>query len=220
MYKKNEVLPNMSTIGRSSWSAIFSGTVVALIINTMLGLLGLAIGLGSIGGSPTGGMLQNIGTGAIIWAAANAIISLFCGGWVAARFAGMQRSFDGALHGLVTWGLTSILMVTLLAGIVSAVVGGGLRAITGGGANAMAALPPQAKQQVMGQVQQGAGQLQAQANTPQERAQLQQQATQVGAQAAQISSRAAWGGFIILLLGGIAAAVGGATGRIRGPVRV
>lgn len=50
------------------------------------------------------------------------IIALFAGGWVTARFAGLQRVFDGELHGLVTWSLTTILSIVLLTNVLGAVV--------------------------------------------------------------------------------------------------
>jgi hypothetical protein len=223
MYKKAEVLPNMSTIGRSSWSAVFSGTVIALIVNVTLSLLGIGIGLSSISGSPTAGTLQNVGVGTVIWAAIIGIVAMYIGGWVTSRFAGMQRSFDGVLHGLVTWGLTSLIMLTLLTGAVGAAVSGGVNMIRGASsatAQAYAALPPEQRQQIQSQVQQGAQQRQQQLGQGQQQGQLQQRAQQMGAQAASVTSKAAWGGFIILLLGGIAAAFGGAAGRIKGPVKV
>ncbi|NLE29059.1 MAG: hypothetical protein GX629_05265 [Phycisphaerae bacterium] len=102
------------TFKRISWGAIFAGTFVAVIIQIMLTLLGVAIGLGSI--SPAEGEIASeaLGTGAAIWWIISTLIALFIGGWVAAHFAGVVRTIDGALHGLVTWSLAMLLIFTML----------------------------------------------------------------------------------------------------------
>ena len=222
-FKRNEVIPSMASIGRSSWSAIFAGTVVALITDITLVLLGAGIGLSSIGASPTAGTLQGVGTGAMMWAAITGIVAMFIGGWVTSRFAGMQRAFDGALHGLVTWGLTSMIMLFMLTTVIGAAVSGGfnvLGGITNTSSQVYSALPPQMRQQVQGAVRQGAQAGQQQVGRAQSTGQLQETAQNVGVQAAKVTSSAAWGGFFILLLGGVAAGVGGTVGRIKGPVAI
>jgi hypothetical protein len=66
------------------------------------------------------------------------LVALFVGGIVAGRAAGSQGRGLGALHGLVTWGLTTILGAWLLVNLVSSLVGGvfsaGKAAVQAGGA--------------------------------------------------------------------------------------
>ncbi len=52
------------------------------------------------------------------------LIALFAGGWVAGRLAGMPRKTDGVLHGIVTWGLTTLITFYLLTTGVGRIVSG------------------------------------------------------------------------------------------------
>lgn len=131
-------------IKRISWGAIFAGTVVALVVNLALSLLGLGIGLGTIDPATEENPLGGVGIGAGIWMAITVLISLFAGGWVAARLAGYPRSLTGILHGIVVWGLVTLfsfyLMTTAVGMLVSgvtSVVGRGL-SLLGSGAAAVA----------------------------------------------------------------------------------
>lgn len=112
---------------RISWGAIFAGTIVALVIELVLSLLGLGIGLGTVNPATEENLLGGVGIGAGIWMAISMIIALFAGGWVAARLAGYPRSLAGILHGIVVWGVATLfsfyLMTTALGMLVSGVVG-------------------------------------------------------------------------------------------------
>src|SRR4029078_11237707 len=65
-----------------------------------------------------------LGTGAAIWLVVSSLISLFIGGYIAARFAGR---FNGWLHGLITWGtptpLTLVLLTTAAGQLIGAASG-------------------------------------------------------------------------------------------------
>ncbi|HNY66720.1 MAG TPA: hypothetical protein PKM41_14905 [Deltaproteobacteria bacterium] len=98
--------------------------MIALIIQITLVMLGLAIGFGTIQPAVQGGALQGFGIGAAIWWILSSIIALFAGGWVSSRLAGLQRKFDGALHGLATWALVTLLTIYLLTSGIGFVVGG------------------------------------------------------------------------------------------------
>ncbi|MEW6118121.1 MAG: hypothetical protein AB1553_14675 [Nitrospirota bacterium] len=112
---------------RISWGAIFAGTIVALVIELLLSLLGLGIGLGTVNPATEENPLGGVGIGAGIWTAISMIVALFAGGWVAARLAGYPRSLTGILHGVVVWGVATLfsfyLMTTALGMLVSGVVG-------------------------------------------------------------------------------------------------
>jgi len=112
------------TIKRISWGAILAGTVVALVIQLALGLLGLAIGLGIIDPATEQDPLSGLGIGAGIWLAISSLIALFAGGWTAGRLAGIPRSLDGILHGVVTWGLVTLLTFYLMTTAVGQLVSG------------------------------------------------------------------------------------------------
>lgn len=105
---------------RLSWGAIFAGLVVATVIQIALSLLG--VGLGFLGWNP-GDPLADLGTGAAIWTGLVAIISLFIGGLTTGRLAGVLTKGDGALHGVVMWGLSTLLAVYLISSGVGSLLG-------------------------------------------------------------------------------------------------
>lgn len=115
-----------------SWGALFAGAVVALAAWILLYAIGLAVGLSSVDpGDMSSAKVAGIGTG--IYSLLSPLIALFCGGVVASRLAGIVSAKDGALHGVVVWGLTTLagLMVIgmLLQNIVGATIGLGKSAV-------------------------------------------------------------------------------------------
>ena len=96
---------------------------MALVTQLAFSLLGLGIGASAFNpydNHPAGGL----GIGAAIWTLVSVLISLFTGGYVAGRLAGMPRKQDSMLHGLVTFGLTSLLGFYLLTSGIGKVIGG------------------------------------------------------------------------------------------------
>lgn len=194
---------------RISWSAVFAGVVVALVTQMALALLGLAIGFGTVDPATEQQPMAGLGLGAAIWFLVSTIIALFLGGWVAGHLAGIPKRSEGLLHGVVTWGLVTLvsfyLMTTVIGRLVNAAGG------------------------VIGQVMQTGGELAPQVRqelrergvtidqpTPAERRQatqqLEQQAQQVGQDVAEALSAAALSTFIAMVLGAAAAAAGGLLG--------
>ncbi|HKF95864.1 MAG TPA: hypothetical protein VKB96_14990, partial [Gammaproteobacteria bacterium] len=111
-----------AAVRRVSWGAIFAGTVVAMVVQIVLTLLGLGIGLGVV--NPTVGSLNNVGMGAAIWLGVSTLISLFIGGYFAGRLAGIPAKPDGALNGIVVWGLATLLSLYLATSVVGTAVSG------------------------------------------------------------------------------------------------
>ena len=112
---------------RMSWGAVFAGMVIAVVVQLMLSLLGTGIGMSTIdplryGATPDA---SSFGIGAAIWWAITSVIALYAGGWVAGHLAGSPEKTDGMLHGLLAWGLATILTVYLLASAIGAVARGG-----------------------------------------------------------------------------------------------
>lgn len=106
-----------------SWGSIFAGMVTALGLWVLLYSLGLALGLSSINPQDTGSArASGIFTG--IWGLITPLIALFVGGIVAGRGAGAQTKASGGIHGLVMWGLTTLVGLWLVANLVSALAGG------------------------------------------------------------------------------------------------
>ncbi|MDA8453945.1 hypothetical protein M4R22_04135 [Acidovorax sp. GBBC 3334] len=93
-----------------SWGAVFAGLVLSLIVYLVLSVLGTAIGASAIDPLGDRNPFSGFGMGAGIWAGATTLLAIAVGGFVAGYLA--RRS--GALHGLLAWGLTTLVTVYLL----------------------------------------------------------------------------------------------------------
>lgn len=115
---------------RISWGAIFGGVVLVVVVQLLLSMLGAGIGLGTVnvntGTTPNAG---SFGISAGLWWLVSSCIALFLGGYVAAWLAGIELRFDGMLHGLVTWGIATLLTVYLLSSAIGGIIGGGFSAL-------------------------------------------------------------------------------------------
>lgn len=125
-----EVVPRVGR--RVSWGAVFAGVMIVLAVQLLLSMLGLGIGLSTV--SPTEGGTPNtssLGIGAAAWWGISYLLALFAGGYVAARLAPSRLSFDGALHGLLTWAFALLVTFYLLTTAVGGVIGGAFSAVSG-----------------------------------------------------------------------------------------
>lgn len=89
------------------WGAVFAGLAVAVALHLMLTMLGTAFA-GSMSGL-TGA--PGVADSAVmnLLQVASVLVAAFFGGFVAARSSGLARAGDGALHGLVCWGVLTLL---------------------------------------------------------------------------------------------------------------
>ncbi len=114
---------------RISWSAIFGGVILVVAVQLLLSLLGAGIGLGTVdtnaGTTPDA---SSAGIGAGVWWVLSSMIALAFGGYVSAWLAGIEIRWDG-LHGLVTWGIATLLTLYLLTSAIGSVIGGGFSAL-------------------------------------------------------------------------------------------
>ncbi len=106
-----------------SWGSIFAGTVSALGLWVLLYALGLALGLSSINPQDVGSA-KSSGVFTGIWGIISPLIALFVGGIVAGRGSGAQTKASGGIHGLVMWGLTTLVGLWLMGNLLSALAGG------------------------------------------------------------------------------------------------
>ena len=115
---------------RISWAAIFGGVILIVAIQILLSLLGAGIGFGTVdvkaGTTPDA---SNLGIGAGLWWIVSSLIALAFGGYVAAWLAGIESSWDGMLHGLIAWGIATLLTLYLLTSAVGGILGGGFSAL-------------------------------------------------------------------------------------------
>lgn len=114
-------------LNRVSWGAILAGVVTALVTHLLLNMLGLGIGLTTLdatgGDNPDSGALSMT---AAVWWTVSGIVAAFVGGYVAARLTGQPDGTTGGWHGLVTWALTTLVILYLLTSSASALLGGAL----------------------------------------------------------------------------------------------
>jgi hypothetical protein len=155
---------------------------------------------------------------------------LFAGGWVAAHLAGAPDKTDASLHGLLTWGLATIVTAYLVASLVGAALGGGGKllgtaATAGAGASAPVAdavrrqvpsdlsvdnLKNQARQRLAQGANPGAAPADPSAPpTEEQKAQAEAKARQVADEAAKRGSQAALALLLAMVVGAIAATFGG-----------
>lgn len=112
-----------AALRRISWGAVFAGAVVAVAVQLMLSVLGIGVGASTINAQNSASPVAGLGLGAGIWFLISALISVYIGGWVAGKLAGVPTRSDGALHGLITWALATLALFYLLTTSVGAVLG-------------------------------------------------------------------------------------------------
>jgi polyhydroxyalkanoate synthesis regulator phasin len=176
-YRPTVAVESADVVKRMSWGAVLAGAVVALSVQVLLSLLGIGIGLATV--DPAAGDTPDaasFGIASGVFYAVVTLVSLFAGGWVAGRLAGMPVRTDGLLHGLVTWAVAMLLLLYVVTTTVGALVSGalgmvsstlqtaaqGMQAAAGAaaqtdiGEDALNTIQQQA-QQLLGQAQQATG---------------------------------------------------------------
>jgi len=120
-----------------SWPAILAGFVVALALQALLTLFGVAWGFATIDPgdepNPFSGLLMG---GGIFWAITS-IMSLFAGAWIAAQASNSPYAPTGVVHGACVWSLVTLSVLILGTGAVGQA---GLAAYSGARAAASGAV--------------------------------------------------------------------------------
>ena len=111
--------PGRFNLNRVSWGAIIAGLFLALVTYLFLGVLGTAVGAGSIDAMGDRNPLAGFGTGAGIWVGASTLIALAVG----AFFAGHTAPDKGILHGVLCWAVTTLITVYALSSLAGGVIG-------------------------------------------------------------------------------------------------
>lgn len=138
----------INSVTSISWGAITAGSVVTIVVASLLNLLG--IGLGFVLFTPDSDVINGIGIGSIIWLIFSAIVSMFAGGWVTGKMSGFIQPTIGALHGLLTWSVATIFTFILVASTAGVLISGTYTviekslSIAGKGISNIASLAPQA----------------------------------------------------------------------------
>lgn len=114
-----------------SWGAIFAGAVTALVTQVIVNLVGVGVGLASVGTTATDNpSASTVSMGAGIWFVASGIVASLAGGLVAGKMSGKPLPGAAALHGLVSWAVTTLVVLYLLTSAASGIVGGTLGTVS------------------------------------------------------------------------------------------
>lgn len=112
------------------WSAILGGTAIAVGVWGVLQLIGIGAGLVAVDPDDATSVVP-AAIGATAFSTLAPLIAMFAGGWFAARLANTwDRQVAGA-HGLITWGLASVIGLTMTVLLASAVGHGASRMDSG-----------------------------------------------------------------------------------------
>jgi hypothetical protein len=198
---------------RISWGAIFAGAIVTLLSQIMLSLLGAAIGAATIDANDSA---RAVAATTGIWWLISTMLSVFLGAWVAGRLSGVPRRTEGALHGIVCWGLVILASLVLSGMAAGRLVNGALGNIGGRLSNVGPAVTARSN------FEEGRTRTTSPTRVRTDRAdagelddRAERAADRAGDRVSDAVSSAAMWGFLGLLLGTIASAMGGSAGAPR-----
>ena len=126
-----------------SWSAVWTGTLSAIALALIFGLVAIALGAHRVG-QPFG-TWREVGFLALAFSVFGSFLAFALGGWVAAKVAGARRSEAAMLHGAIAW-LVAVPILVVLASM-------GPVSYFGGWYGGLAGLPPAAAAQAFAAVQ-------------------------------------------------------------------
>lgn len=145
---------------RASWGAIIAGAAVALGVQVIFAVLGIAIGASVINPLYEADPVEGIGIGTGIYFLISAILSVFAGGYVAGALSRIQERRNRTLHGLATWSVVTLLSVLLATGL-GRLIGGTLSVVGSGlsqaGSMASAVVGSVSGQEAQGETNSGEG---------------------------------------------------------------
>ena len=123
------VLP--AALERVSWGAIIAGALITISIQIVLNLLGFALQASIFDPAPhEGSDLPTVSIIGVVWFVVTGLLAVFIGGAVAANLSGLAEPTDGAIHGVLTWGLAMIVTLAFVTTSVGRLLGG-LATLTG-----------------------------------------------------------------------------------------
>jgi hypothetical protein len=98
-----------------SWSGVWVGTLTALAVLVLIGLIAVAVGAHLVGPSNRILSWREFGLLALAFSVGGAFFAFVAGGWVAARVAGIRRAESAMLHGAIAWLVAVPLLVAVTA---------------------------------------------------------------------------------------------------------
>jgi hypothetical protein len=114
-----------------SWGAIFAGAVTALVTQLILNMVGVGVGLASVGTHAADNpAASTLSLGAGLWWVVSGILASLAGGYLAGRLSGRAAGATAGYHGLVSWAVTTLVILYLLTSAVGGIVGGAFSTVT------------------------------------------------------------------------------------------
>jgi hypothetical protein len=101
------------------WGPIVAGVVGAFAVLLFLTVLGIALGVSTLGGDDPAAW----GTAAGIWGGLSLLVAFFIGGWLASRSATTVAEGDGLLNGFIVGAATLLLLLWMTTTAVTGVLG-------------------------------------------------------------------------------------------------
>jgi len=127
-------------LNQVSWGAIFAGAVTALVTQVILNMVGVGVGLSSVGTTAADNpAASTLSMGAGIWFIVSGIVAALAGGFIAGRLSGKPINGAAGLHGLVAWAVTTLVVLYLLTSAAGGLIGGAFSGVTStlGGAGSL-----------------------------------------------------------------------------------
>ena len=119
-------------LNRVSWGGVLAGVVVALVVQLLINMLGIGIGVATLDpGTNDNPTAATFSIAAGVWYVVAGIIAAYAGGYVAGRLSGRPVGSTAALHGLISWGVATLLVFYLLTTAVGGIIGGVFSGISG-----------------------------------------------------------------------------------------
>ncbi len=88
------------TVWPVAWSAIWVGTLTALAVGLVIGLVGFAVGAQEVSRFVDWKKVHLV---SVAFSVGGAFFAFVAGGWTAVRIAGRRRSEPAILHGAIVW---------------------------------------------------------------------------------------------------------------------
>lgn len=128
-----------------SWGAILLALVIVIALQILLGMLGLGLGLTILDPADPMGGIGSWTIGSSIYLILVQIVSLFVGGYIAARLTRAPTAQSAMFHGASIWALAAIVMVwlgTTTAGMAISGISGAVSGIASATTQAAKAVVP------------------------------------------------------------------------------
>ncbi len=127
-------------INRISWGAVFAGVVIALVTQLILNMIGVGIGAATLDPRTVGNpSATSLSLGAALWWTLSGIVAALAGGYAAGRLAGRPKESTAGWHGLIAWGLTTLMIFYLLTSTLGGILGGVYQTLTSAAGGVMQA---------------------------------------------------------------------------------